>query len=339
MSQFRVKTPLFFIKLFNWEYWPFEVVYFPIFIYYLVLSLKARSLFYFSASNPSILTGGMLGESKGRILDLIPSEYKAFTVFIQKGTGFEDLINILNANGLSFPIIAKPDVGERGKSVEKIKSVEELKKYHDNHNVDFLIQEFIDYEIELGIFYYRFPDSLNGVVSSITKKGFLEVIGDGKSTIRELMEELPRARFQIKRLSLGIDTQYIPKSGEKVLLEPIGNHCRGTTFLNANDIIDIELQVIIDKISKTIPGFYYGRYDLRCKSIEELKKGNFIKILELNGAGAEPSHIYHPGSSIVEAYKVLFKYWQIMYEISIQNHKRGIPFLSFKEGKRIVFSY
>ncbi len=335
MNQLRFKTSLFLEKLFNWEYWPFELVYFPVFIYYLWLSLKARSLFYFSASNPSILTGGMSGESKGKILEVIPDDYKAFTLFIPKGTSIEDLINNITVNKLTYPVIAKPDVGERGKLVEKIKDQEELKAYHQKNNIDFLIQEYIDYEIELGIFYYRFPDSESGIVSSVTKKGFLHVQGDGKSTLLELMKALPRAGFQIERLSKKIDTSIVPLKDETLLLEPIGNHCRGTTFLNENSIIDKQLNLTIDNISKKIPGFYYGRYDLRCKSIEDLKEGRNIKILELNGAGAEPSHIYHPGASIIEAYKVLFTHWKIMYQISIQNNKNGTPFLKFKEGKEI----
>jgi len=86
-----------------------------------------------------------------------------------------------------------------------------------------------------------------------------------------------------------------------VVLEPIGNHCRGTTFLNANDIIDEKLTKVFDSISNRIPGFYFGRYDLRCSSIEDLKKGKNVRIIELNGAGSEPDNIYHSCASIFSA--------------------------------------
>jgi len=281
----------------------------------------------------------MSGESKGKILDLIPEEYKARTILVLSGSGFDTILNLIEINKLTFPIIAKPDVGERGKGVQKIDSIGQLRSYIQNHDADFLIQEYIDYPIELGIFYHRIPGAEKGNVTSVTQKKFLEVTGDGKSTVLKLMEELPRARLQIERLTPMLEDKknYIPKIEETVLLELIGNHCRGTTFLNANDIIDEELQKTIDQISKKIPGFYFGRYDLRCRSIEELKKGNYIKIMELNGAGAEASHIYQPGFSILEGYKVLFKHWKIMYTISTINHKNGIPYLSFQEGKRAMF--
>jgi len=58
------KIKLVLTKITHWEYWPFELVYFPVVLYYFWLSIRARSFFFFSASNPSIETGGMLGESK-----------------------------------------------------------------------------------------------------------------------------------------------------------------------------------------------------------------------------------------------------------------------------------
>jgi hypothetical protein len=63
---FYIRYLNFMTRLTQWEYWPFEVIYLPIFVYWLWLSVKARSLFFFSAANPSIENGGMLGESKLR---------------------------------------------------------------------------------------------------------------------------------------------------------------------------------------------------------------------------------------------------------------------------------
>ena len=46
-----------YIRLTSWEYWPFGIVQAPIFIYWLWLSIKARTPFFFSASNPGIQIG------------------------------------------------------------------------------------------------------------------------------------------------------------------------------------------------------------------------------------------------------------------------------------------
>jgi hypothetical protein len=86
-----------------------------------------------------------------------------------------------------------------------------------------------------------------------------------------------------------------------------------------------------DEISKQIEGFYFGRFDLRCGSIEDLYSGN-IKIVELNGCGAEPAHIYDPEFKLFNAVGVLLTHWRQIFEIARENHKRGVPFASFKEG-------
>lgn len=319
----------------HWEYWPFEVVYLPVFLYYAWLSLRARSFFFFSASNPSIVTGGLIGESKYSILQNIPEEYRAYTVFIEKEASFGEVLEKIKAHGIAFPLIAKPDVGERGNRVEKIHSIAALQLYVTSIRQDFLIQEYINYPIELGIFYYRLPNERHGKVSSVVEKAFLEIMGNGVDTLGSLIRQHPRAAFQYERLKHTFDYTSIPSKNEMVLLEPIGNHCRGTTFLNANHLIDPVLTALFDRISSQIDGFYFGRYDLRCKSIMELKEGKHIKILELNGAGAEPAHIYQPGFPLIRAWKVLLHHWSMLYKISIMNHAKGVAYINFQEFKKV----
>jgi hypothetical protein len=327
------KLKLLFTKITNWEYWPFELVYAPVVVYYFWLSLKARSFFFFSASNPSIETGGMMGESKFGILENIPQEVKAFTLFFKGNTSPLEIIKKIEENKISYPLIAKPDVGERGTGVEKINNAPALIDYLKNNKDDLLIQEYIDFTIELGIFYYRFPNQEKGIISSVVKKNFLKIVGNGRSSIGALIANYPRAGFQFDRLNSKLNYDTIPEKGKIITLEPIGNHCRGTTFLDASNLIDQKLIDVFDSISTKIPGFFFGRYDLRCKTIEGLKMGTDIKIIELNGAGAEPGHIYHPGASLFKAWSVLLFHWKVLYQISIQNHKKGIPYMTFAEAK------
>lgn len=320
-------------KLFNWEYWPFGIIYLPVIFYWLWKSIKARSLFFFSASNPSIDTGGFLGESKWHILQNIPNEFIPSTIFLKPDTPFEVISSQLISSRISYPLIVKPDMGERGRLVEKVKSAEELKKYTRSINLPFLIQEYVDLPIELGIFYYRFPGQEKGIISSIVQKEFLKLTGDGTSSVEELAEKIPRARFQINRLFRKDPSlqSRILQPGEILELEPIGNHCRGTAFIDGSKYIDCQLTAVIDELAKKIKGFYYGRFDLRCSTMEELKKGKNFKILELNGAGSEPGHIYDPEFSIFSAWKVLLSHWDVLYQISLENHANGIPFMTFPE--------
>ena len=208
-----------------------------------------------------------------------------------------------------------------------------MNDYLDICPVDFLIQEYIDLPIELGIFYYRYPDEKEGKVTSIVKKKMLEVRGNGKDTVRVLMREYPRARLQLPTF----ENEYpeildiIPENGASIELMPIGNHSRGTTFLNENQLINNELCKQFDVLSKRIDGFYFGRFDIRCNSEQDLHKGNF-KIMELNGAGAEPGHIYDPGFSLFKAYRSIISHLKALFEISRANRKRGFAYMTFSEG-------
>ncbi|MDA1121841.1 MAG: hypothetical protein O2887_15360, partial [Bacteroidetes bacterium] len=274
-------------KITHWEFWPFSVFYFPIYFYYLWLSLRARALFFFSASNPGIDYGGMLGESKMKIFNKIPTRHKPKTVLIDPGIGLNDFLIELQKLGIGYPFILKPDIGERGWLVNKIANEKQLVTYLEKVHVPFLLQEFINMEIELGVFYYRMPNEDNGHVTSVVVKEMMKVVGDGKSSVLELLKVNVRSVITLDEIEKTSGHMFddVPSLDEEVEVVPIGNHCRGTTFLNGNHLITNNMVQAIDSVAKEYPGFHYGRFDLRCKSIEELERGNFT-ILELNGCGA-----------------------------------------------------
>jgi hypothetical protein len=324
----------FFIKLTNKEYWPIWATYFPVIFYYFYLSIRAKSLFFFTATNPGIEIGGMLGESKKLILDKISDKYKPASPFFAKNTSFEEILETLKKLQIDFPIVAKPDVGERGNLVEKLNTPEDLKKHIKKNNIDYIIQPFIDYEEELAIMFWRMPYEEKVKIYSVTRKQFLAFTGDGKHTLRELILASSRAILQYDKLVTRFDKimdDILPK-GKKIELEPIGNHCRGTMFLDGNNLIDNDLEQVISNIAMGMEEIYFGRFDLKCKSIEDLKKGENIAILELNGTGAEPAHIYDPNSNLLTVFKTLLGQWSIMFDIAMYNHKvRKIPFMTIKE--------
>ncbi|MEZ0609025.1 hypothetical protein ACAW74_10945 [Fibrella sp. WM1] len=336
LPRLRLNTP-FFIRLRHWEYWPFAVVYLPVFVYHLWLSLRARSFFFFSAANPSIETGGLMGESKINILDRIDPVFKPETLFVSATTAPESVLTLLDEGGITYPAIAKPNVGERGWRVEQIDNAAQLLAYARQTPGDFLIQEYVDEPLELGIFYYRRPGQAQGVISSIVQKEFLTVRGNGRNCIEELIGQNERALLQLPALTAryGDYLHHIPAPGETIRLVSIGNHCKGTKFLNANHLITPELTRVFDRISRPIDGFYYGRYDLRCRSVADLYAGRHIRILELNGAGAEPAHIYQPGFSLWVAWGVLCHHWRVLYDISRDNHRRGISYMTLAEAVQV----
>lgn len=336
----HIRSSNFLIKLSNWEYWPFEIIYAPVFIYWLYLSIKARSLFFFSAANPGIETGGLIGESKIKILQKVPKQYLPKTIYVPHGEAIDTVVNGLNSVNIDFPLIAKPNIGSRGFLVKKIIDISELKNYLGQQNVDFLLQEFIDYPMELSILYYRFPNELTGSISSVTIKRYLTVKGDGQSTVMQLIKRYDRAKLQLDTLRIshkGIMDQ-VPGKDEIIELVPFGNHCRGAAFFNGSHLIDENLIATFDRISHQLDGIYYGRYDIKCSDIDSLRRGKYFKILEINGVGAEPAHIYDPDYHLFQAFKDILRQWKIIYQISMFNRRQGTNFMSLPEAYQTLTS-
>ncbi|WP_421012197.1 D-alanine--D-alanine ligase [Flavobacterium sp. PLA-1-15] len=311
-------------------------MYIPVYFLWTFYALKARSIFFFNACNPTIKNGGFMMESKKEIYDLIPQQYYPKTELINESSSYEKVLDVIHESGIQFPLIAKPDIGLRGSAVKKINTSEELKYYTEKANFDYLVQDLIPYPNEIGIFYVRYPHQNEGRITGIVSKKFLIVTGNGMATIEELITENPRYELQLNVLKkeYGNKLQTIPAQGEKINLVPYGNHARGAKFLDRSDWITYELNATLNKICLQIDGFYFGRIDLMYNSLEELERGENFSIVELNGAGSEPTHIYDPKHSIFFAWKELFRHITYMFEISVENHKRGFPYLEHKIGMK-----
>ena len=329
----KVLRSNFFIKLKSWEYWPFGILQFPVFFYFGWLALRTRSLTFFSASNPGITMGGMFGESKHEILEKIPATVKPISILVTSPANRQSVSDAMSSNKLAFPLIFKPELGERGFNVTRINSMTDVDAFLSKMKFNFIIQEFIDFPMEFGIFYSRHPSAESGSVTSVVMKEMLSVTGDGVLSLRDLILQKDRAKLQWKVLEIKFKDRLndIIPPGQQIELVSIGNHCLGTKFLNRNDLINDQLNETFDRVSKSIDGFYFGRYDLRCKTLDELYAGKF-KIMELNGCGAEPAHIYDPNFSFFKAIVVLINHWRTIFVIARENNKRGIPYLSLKEA-------
>jgi len=255
----------FFIRLLHWEYWSFHTVYLPVYPVWLWLCARSRTFFFFSAANPLMENGGFLMESKKKIYDLLPPSFYPKTILVKANEPREELLQKLRENNLIFPLIAKPDIGGRGRGVKKIDSEAELINYLKKFPVDMLVQEFISYDEEIGVFYYKYPGEKKGMISGIVGKEFLTVKGDGVSNIEELLSKQKRHILQLATLKtmFGNELQNVLPAGVEEVLVPYGNHARGALFVDSTHLADEQLVNAIDKICQSIPGFYFGRLDIK----------------------------------------------------------------------------
>ncbi len=330
----KLKYHPFFIRLLNWEYWSFNVLYAPLYPYWFWLCFKARAFFYINAANPGIRNGGFLMESKKEIYDILPFGSYPATLFFAAGTNIETVIDKIQKENVSFPLIGKPDIGMRGMSVKKLQSEEDIKAYVQQADFDFLIQSYIPFEEEVGIFYYRIPGEEKGRITGIVGKEFLSVTGDGVSTIDQLLQLDPRYILQLPvlRKTMREELTIVLNKGEQRVLVPYGNHARGAKFIDLTHLADEQLNAVIDTLAKQIEGFYYGRMDIRYESVELLREGRNFMIVELNGSGSEPTHMYDPKHSVFYAWREITRHWKVMCKISMLNHAKGVPYMTRAEG-------
>ncbi len=315
---------VFFHKLSNWEYWPTFMFYLPNIPYVIYLAIKAKSPVFYTATNPEIKNSGDGTESKYKTIQLVPEKYRPKTVLVTPNEHFKTVLKNIEAEKIKFPLIAKPDIGFRGMLVEKINSENELKEYLKKYPLNIIIQEFITYKNECGIFYYRLPNEKKGTITSITLKKFSTVIGNGKSTLSELIlaDERAKIYFDLFQEIHKENMLLTPNDSEEILLTAIGNHSKGTEFLSGNDLISDKLINTIDSINKQINGWYYGRLDIKYNTIEKLENGEDFKILEINGIISEATHVFDSKKySYFDALKAIKNHWKIVYKIATINHK------------------
>ena len=305
-------------------------------LYWLWLSLRHGGFTLPTVANPSFPFGGWIGESK----DIVLMNAGAYARgYIAPWISFERAENtsvdhtlrtallLAKKSQIGFPLVAKPDKGCRGAGVRRVRNENELAVYIATFPTAerVVLQELVDFEAEAGVFYVREPDSARGKIISLTLKYFPYVFGDGRSTLRELIERDSRANalmhIYIPRHVHRLD-QVLPP-GEPYRIAFAGSHSRGTIFRDGNRYITAALEEVFDKIARDIAGFHFGRFDIRFSSIDELRQGRNFRIIEVNGAGAEATHIWDRGTRLVDAYRTLMRQYALLWKIGADNARRG----------------
>jgi len=332
----KLKKLLF--RITHWETWHALGKYIPIGPVWLWYCIRARSLWFFTPSNPTLTFGGFEGESKKEMLAQLPQGSYPATIFIMPSLSFEEVEKQVKAAGLQYPIAAKPDVGMMGLMFRKLGNRDELLEYHRTMPVEYLLQEFIPYPVEVSVFYYRYPHEKKGTITGFLKKDYLQVTGDGRSTLDELIRQHPRARFRLEeiRSKHRENLHSVIPANEPYYLSYALNLSRGGKLVSLAHEKDERLMKVFDDLSHYTKEFYYGRYDIKCASIEDLKQGKNFCILEFNGCGAEPHHIYGNGYNILQAYRIVLQHWKVLYEISRYNHKHRVPQWSLVKGWKFL---
>ena len=315
-------------KVWNWEFWPTWLFYLPVVPWIGWLMVRYRSVTVWTAANPGIPHGGVVGESKFDILSQLPFAWTVPSALLSPATLDERVRlfeRILKTREWAFPVILKPDVGQRGDGVKLVRSLEDAKAYLTAQPNAVVVQMYHAGPFEAGVFYVRIPGEPAGEIFSITDKQFPVLVGDGHSTVEELIWAHPRYRFQAEVFLArhGQQKDRVLGQGESLRLALAGNHCQGTLFLDGAALITPELKRRFDEIAWSFAGFYFGRFDVRYSDVNAFKAGKDLAIVELNGVTSESTNLYDPNRSLLWAYRVLFRQWSLLFRIGDANRRRG----------------
>ncbi len=298
--------------------------------YVLYLGFKHRGFTLFTAANPAMPCGGFIGESKAEILQRLGGEdgevarYDLISVDKTPREAAQGVDAFMRRHGLRFPVVLKPDAGQRGLGVVIVHTEEEVTTYFEERKTPTIVQEYAAGK-EFGVFYYRRPGARLRRIFAITDKILPVVAGDGSSTLEELILSDDRAvcmagrylRAHARRL------HEVPAAGEQIQLATLGTHCLGAVFRDGAWARTPQLEAAFDRISKRYEGFYFGRYDVRTPSVKDFCNGKSFKIIELNGVTSEATNIYDPDNGLADAYRILMQQWRLAFEIGSANRARG----------------
>jgi hypothetical protein len=300
--------------------------------------LRSQSVWFFTSANPSITFGGFEGEPKDEMFTALPKEYYPNTIYIKPGEDFNGLLEKIKSAGLLFPFAVKPNIGNSGLLFRKIRSVEQLQEYHALLDVDYMVQAFVNYPVELGIYYYRMPGEAKGTITGFLQKIPMFVTGNGKYTLEELVLQIPNGKKRVEDIRKHHEAfwhKVIP-SGQNYQLSDAANRTQGGQFRDLSHEIDEALYQIVDGLSHAAGGWYFGRWDIMCSSVADFKQGKKFAVLEFNGVGAAPNHIYQNGYTLRAAYGEVLKCWKAMYAISRANRQKGVEPWPAMQGWRFL---
>jgi membrane protein DedA with SNARE-associated domain len=328
-------------RIWRWEFWPMWLFYAPLAVWIAILLLRYRGVGALRAANPGLPDGGIVGESKYAILQSLPPQWTSPTLLIRSGKlphRVAWFVRTMEMRHWQFPVIFKPDVGQRGASVKLVRSYDDVAAYLTRETGPVVAQPYHPGPFEAGVFYYRLPSWPRGRILSITDKQFPVVVGDGVSTLERLVWQDARLRMQANTFLLRHDAQRlrVPAAGERVALAIAGNHCQGTLFRDGSQLITPALEARIDEIARACHGFFIGRFDIRYSSVEGFRAGEDLTIIELNGTTAESTNIYDPDRSLCSAYRQLFRQWQLVFQIGAANRALGAPSMSTAHLLRLL---
>ena len=114
-----------------------------------------------------------------------------------------------------------------------------------------------------------------------------------------------------------------------------GSHSRGAIFRNGTHLVTPEMEARFDAIAQAP-----ARVPLRPlrRPLRELRarssRAQAFTIVEVNGAGAESTHIWDRQTGLLQAWRDLMRQYRWLFEIGAANRARGFQPMAWRDFLR-----
>ena len=267
--------------------WPGWLLYLPVRLGIVLLSLRHRRLTAFASANPALgRIGGFIGDSKSLLLRPFQRDSRCCpTLALSLEDTQEERIKEAAAFAAchGFPVVFKPEVAEDGAGLRFVHTQEQLERLVRSAQEDFLLQKFIS-GFEFELVWRRNPGKDDGRIMALLHKHDVTVRGDGEQTLEELiwLDEVAVSRANLFLRCHARDLNRVIPAGQKVTLNLTGSYGHGARCRHRADLTTVELEAAVTQFAKRFPGLHFARFDLRATSMEDLKAGRFI-VTEVGG--------------------------------------------------------
>ncbi len=328
--------------------------------YYPIMAIYRRMIRSINGLNPGMSgLSGLFEISKTEIATHLSPTYCPKTVTIESRQAPSTLIEVVEQSGLDVEsgVICKPDMGERSFGVKIVRSREELVEYARGIKRRFLVQELIKEPKEFTLSFFRLapdcpertpassttepPEAAIFEVRTLAERVLPTVVGNGTSTVAELIGLGDFSERQQKNMISMLSSQElekVPLPGEVEEIGRIGSVDYGIELkireLSPQQRSQLNKMVarILTNQQGELYDVWFGRFDLRANSFEELLEGR-SKVIELNGAMAGPQEGLVKGLDIRERYRVFKAQYIRMGELALCNIAAGRG----RKNSRILF--
>lgn len=236
----------------------------------------------------------------------------------QPNTTHEEYINY--ADYIGYPVVVKPLDGTAGKGViTGIRNDQELINALTYVKEDLNYKHIIVEKYAYGSDYRLYV--LDGKVIAIFTRDRANVIGDGKSTIKQLVNKKNELRAKNpalkgkSKIKLGKEAkdllaekgytyESVPEKGEKIYLNTKNNVSSGGDPTDATDLINDKMKDIAVKAAKAIPGLVHCGVDM---IIDEDQSNGYV--LEINSRPHIRAHLFPMQGEARDVPKEIFDYY------------------------------